>query len=52
VNIESYGRSPELNSECQKVISLLPKMKPRIHKGNIVNVKYEIPFKIKVELQT
>lgn len=49
VNIESFGKSPELNRECKRVISLLPKMKPGIHKGEIVNVKYELPFTIRVE---
>ena len=49
VNIQSTGKSPELNNECQRVISLLPKMKPGVYKGNIVNVKYELPFTIRVE---
>jgi hypothetical protein len=49
VNIQSSGKSPELNNECQRVISLLPKMNPGIHKGNIVNVKYELPFTTRVE---
>jgi hypothetical protein len=49
VNIESTGTNEKLNNECKRVISLLPKMKPGINKGKIINVKYEIPFTIRVE---
>lgn len=49
VNIESTGTDQRLNNECKRVISLLPKMKPGINKGKIVNVKYELPFTIRVE---
>lgn len=49
VNIQSTGKSSELNNEFQRVISLLPKMRPGVHKGKLVNVKYELPFTIMVE---
>lgn len=49
VNIQTSGAKEELNDEAKRVLSLLPKINPGKHKGEIINVKFEFPFSLKVE---
>ena len=40
---------PELEKETRRVISLLPQMKPGMHKGKPVKVPYALPIQFKIE---
>lgn len=48
-DIKVRAPHPELEKETKRVISLLPKMKPGIHKGKAVKVPYALPIQFKVE---
>ena len=49
VNVHSEGSHPDLNNEAERVISVLPNMKPGMKDGKAINVKYTIPIQFKVE---
>lgn len=49
VNVHSEGSHSILNNEAARVISILPKMKPGMKDGKVVNVKYTLPIQFKVE---
>jgi len=49
VNVHSEGSHPDLNNEAERVISILPNMKPGMKDGKTINVKYTFPIHFKVE---
>lgn len=49
INVHSEGSDPVLNNEAERVISILPKMKPGIKDEKAINVKYTLPIQFKVE---
>ncbi|MGE5944388.1 MAG: energy transducer TonB [Flavobacteriales bacterium] len=49
VSIESRASHPVLQAEADRVISLLPKMKPGIQRGQEVTVRYSLPIIFKVD---
>lgn len=49
VNVHSEGSHPDLNNEAERVISILPIMKPGMKDGKAIYVKYTFPIQFKVE---
>ncbi|MFL0353677.1 energy transducer TonB [Xanthomarina sp. GH4-25] len=48
-NIRSRGPDKMLEKEAERIIGLLPKMKPGLQRGNPVTVPYSIPINFKIE---
>ena len=48
-NIRSRAPHPQLQKEAERVVKLLPKMKPGKQRGKPVNVPYSLPIVFKVE---
>lgn len=48
-NIRVIANHPKLKAELERIILLLPTIKPGKQKGENVNVRYGLPFTIKVE---
>ncbi|RMB59063.1 blaR1 peptidase M56 [Dokdonia sinensis] len=48
-NVQSRAPHPELETEAERVIKLLPQMKPGLQKGKEVGVLYSLPITFKVE---
>lgn len=42
------GLTPEADAETLRIISLLPRWKPGMHNGKIVNVRYNLPVRFKI----
>jgi|SaaInlStandDraft_1057018.scaffolds.fasta_scaffold48920_2 hypothetical protein len=47
--IRSRGPHPRLEKEAARVINMLPKMKPGLHKGRAVVVPYSLPITFQVQ---
>ena len=47
-NLKTRSPHPDLDVEAQRVISLLPKMKPGVHNGKEVGVLYSLPITFKI----
>ena len=47
-NLKTRSPHPDLDAEAQRVISLLPKMKPGVHNGKEVGVLYSLPITFKI----
>ena len=47
-NLKTRSPHPDLDVEAQRVISLLPKMKPGVHNGKEVGVLYSLPILFKI----
>ena len=47
-NLKTRSPHPDLDAEAQRVISLLPKMKPGVHNGKEVGVLYSLPIIFKI----
>tara|TARA_R110002074_G_scaffold96401_2_gene209474 strand:- start:5909 stop:6628 length:720 start_codon:yes stop_codon:yes gene_type:complete len=49
IDIRTKAPHPKLDKEAQRIIKLLPKMKPGQQQGKAVRVKYTLPMRIDVE---
>lgn len=47
-NLKTRSPHPDLDAEAQRVISMLPKMKPGKHNGEEVGVLYSLPITFKI----
>jgi len=47
-NVEARGPHQEMEWEAERVVKSIPKMKPGIHEGEPVNVKYALPILFKI----
>lgn len=48
-NIQSRGPDKMLEKEAERIIGLLPQMKPGLQRGNPVTVPYSIPINFKIQ---
>lgn len=48
-NIKSRGPDRMLENEAERIISLLPQMKPGLQRGNPVSVPYSIPINFQIQ---
>lgn len=48
-NVQSRAPHPDLQTEAERVIKLLPQMKPGMQRGKAVGVLYSLPIKFKVQ---
>jgi protein TonB len=48
-NVLARSKYRELEKETKRVLRMLPQMKPAVHKGKKVKVKYNLPIWFKVE---
>lgn len=48
-NIKSRGPDKMLEKEAERIIGLLPKMKPGLQRGNPVSVPYSIPINFQIQ---
>ena len=49
IDIRIKAPHPKLQKEAERIIQLLPKMKPGMQRGRPVGVKYTLPMRIDVE---
>ena len=49
IGVQSRAPHPKLQKEAERVINLLPKMKPGMQRDKPVNVKYSLPIIFKVQ---
>ena len=49
VGVRSRAPHPRLEKEAARVINMLPKMKPGLHKGRAVVVPYSLPITFQVQ---
>ena len=49
IDIKVKAPHPKLEKEAERIINLLPKMKPGMQRGNPVGVKYTLPMRVDVE---
>ncbi|WP_298352587.1 M56 family metallopeptidase [uncultured Dokdonia sp.] len=47
-NLRTRSPHPDLDAEAQRVISMLPKMKPGKHNGEVVGVLYSLPITFQI----
>ncbi len=49
VDVKSRAPHPKLEQEAQRVVNMLPKMKPGMQRGKAVRVPYYLPIKFQVQ---